>query len=76
MKPLSIGISRGREYLMLQTKEKWKYSFFQQKKNKVRTCRIFKESYKCENNIRLNTFYIPFNFISVLSQLVDTLLNL
>ena len=43
----NLAISRGREYLMLQAKEKWKDLLFQQ--NKLRPFRIFKESYKCEN---------------------------
>ena len=76
----NLTISIAREYLMFQAKEKWKDLLFQQ--NKLRTYCIFKESYKCENYLLLN---LPFNYISVLSQLrsgilpphvVDMLINL
>ena len=55
----NLTFSRAREYLTFQAKEKWKDLLFQQ--NKLRTYRIFKESYKCENYLLLN---LPFNYIS------------
>ena len=67
----NLTISRAREYLMFQAKEKWKDLLFQQ--NKLRTYRIFKESCKCENYLLLN---LPFNYISVLSQLRSGILPL
>ena len=56
---------------MFQAKEKWKDLLFLQ--NKIRTYHIFKESYKCKNYLLLN---LPFNYISVQSQLRSAILPL
>ena len=69
----NLTISRAREYLMFQAKEKWKDLLFPQ--NKLRTYRKFKESYECENYMYL-LLHLPFDYISVLSQLRSGILPL